>query len=229
MTSLHDITVVGSGGQPAGGWFQQMIDPHKRRSVRGTHLDGLSSLRWQGPQISRRLPIQIANDKGHYCGQRQGIGQFTKVNSPFCSISAPLISMRQQAFENSVFSIVRNRRHRSYIIYSESNTDFPSWTSRVRSPSPALRFKKLQAIQKAACLKIPRFWEALRKQCVVVTSPTSRLLNHSPTQRDPVAVVDVSGGPAGSSTQAIASSHRQTSRQAVIARSVLWWSKSRAA
>ena len=61
-----------------------------------------------------------------------------------CSTSAPLIDDASQLFENSVVSIVRNQRHRSQIIYYQSNTSFPSWTSRVRSPSPAFRFIDLR-------------------------------------------------------------------------------------
>jgi hypothetical protein len=32
------------------------------------------------------------------------------------------------------------------VVYIQSTPNFPSWTSRVRSPSPALRIKKLEAI-----------------------------------------------------------------------------------
>ena len=53
------------------------------------------------------------------------------------SIFAPLTRAPEQCLENRGVSIAKNGCRRRYVLYLQSTCNFPSWTSRVRSPSPA--------------------------------------------------------------------------------------------
>ena len=71
--------------------------------------------------------------------------------SVVCSITAPLRTPLEQPFENAVVYIAGNQHRRRYVLYFQTTSSFPSWMSRVRSPSPAPSFLSLTQQQEVAC------------------------------------------------------------------------------
>jgi hypothetical protein len=55
------------------------------------------------------------------------------------SINTPLAASKIENLENTCVLKTRINTMGAYVFYFQSKGDFPSWTSRVRSPSPALR------------------------------------------------------------------------------------------
>ena len=54
------------------------------------------------------------------------------------SVNTPLRGSKNQNIENSCVRKTRIDTVDAYVIYFQTKVNFPSWTSRVRSPSPAL-------------------------------------------------------------------------------------------
>ena len=55
----------------------------------------------------------------------------------FCSIFVPFAERLEQNPRSGVFVYAGNSRHGQHVPYFQSKCSFPSWTSRVRVPSPA--------------------------------------------------------------------------------------------
>ena len=55
---------------------------------------------------------------------------------------APLRSHLGQPAETGLLAIASKTRRRRYSLYFQSKLSFPSWTSRVRVPSPAPSFQR---------------------------------------------------------------------------------------
>jgi len=57
------------------------------------------------------------------------------------SVNTPLRGSKLQNIENSCVRKTRINTMDAYVFYFQSTFNFPSWTSWVRSPSPALSFQ----------------------------------------------------------------------------------------
>ena len=100
---------------------------------------------------------------------RRSSGQFRDGNRPsrariFVTPFTPLTSDFGEISKTRWFYMVRMNAVDAYVLYFQMTSKFPSWTSRVRSPSPALKINNLQPSRRRRTPKysIKRFGAQLR-------------------------------------------------------------------